>query len=131
MVKSYKVDFLVKFQFISLAELNLQKVYMYNCLQATFHIPFYNSITFFCSQSRKAIQREYQEWHHCLLSALTSLGHTYLTYQNDCGCGMSPYLHDSPKTEVWRLFSKFFMANILFWEHLRVTCFRAKNQIFL
>jgi len=28
-----------------------------------------------------------------------------------------------PKTEVWRLFSKFFTANILFWEHLGVICF--------
>ena len=28
----------------------------------------------------------------------------------------------SPKTEVWTLFSKFFTANILFWEHLGVAC---------
>ena len=37
----------------------------------------------------------------------------------------------SPKTEVRRLFSKFFTADILFWEHLGVVCFRLKNQHFL
>ena len=36
-----------------------------------------------------------------------------------------------PKTEVRRLFSKFFTANILFWEYLGVICFRPKNQSFL
>ena len=35
-----------------------------------------------------------------------------------------------PKTEVWRLSSKFFMANILFWEHLGVICFSHENQSF-
>ena len=37
----------------------------------------------------------------------------------------------APKTEVRRLFSKFFTANILFWEYLGVVCFRPKNQCFL
>ena len=32
-----------------------------------------------------------------------------------------------PKTEVRRLLSKFFTANILFWEYLGVVCFRPKN----
>jgi hypothetical protein len=36
-----------------------------------------------------------------------------------------------PKTEVRRLFSKFFTANILFWEYLGVVCFRPRNQRFL
>ena len=30
----------------------------------------------------------------------------------------------------WRLFSKFFTANILFWEHLGVICFRPKTKGF-
>ena len=37
----------------------------------------------------------------------------------------------APKTEVWRLFFKFFTANILFREYLGVVCFRPKNQRFL
>ena len=37
----------------------------------------------------------------------------------------------APKTEVRRLFSKFFTANILFWEYLGVVCFRPKNHRFL
>ena len=41
------------------------------------------------------------------------------------------YLLYPPKTEVRRLFSKFFTANILFWEYLGVVCFRPKNQKFL
>ena len=36
-----------------------------------------------------------------------------------------------PKTEVRRLFFKFFKANILFWEYLGAVCFRPKNQRFL
>ena len=40
-------------------------------------------------------------------------------------------LFRTPKTEVRRLFSKFFTANILFWEYLGVVCFRPKNQFFL
>ena len=36
-----------------------------------------------------------------------------------------------PKTEVRRLFFKFCTANILFWEHLGVVCFRPKNLSFL
>ena len=40
-------------------------------------------------------------------------------------------LEYSPKTEVWTLFSKFFSANILFWEHLGVISFRPKSQSFL
>ena len=42
-----------------------------------------------------------------------------------------PHWHWPPKTEVRRLFSKFFTANILFWEYLGVVCFRPKNQPFL
>ena len=38
---------------------------------------------------------------------------------------------NTEKTEVRRLFSKFFTANSLFWEYLGVVCFRPKNQCFL
>ena len=38
---------------------------------------------------------------------------------------------NSQETEVRRLFSEFFTANILFWEYLGVVCFRSKNQRFL
>ena len=42
-----------------------------------------------------------------------------------------PTCLNAPKTEVRRLSSKFFTANILFWEYLGVVCFRPKNQRFL
>ena len=37
-------------------------------------------------------------------------------------------ISNPPKTEVWTLFPNFYTANILFWEHLGVICFRPKNQ---
>ena len=38
---------------------------------------------------------------------------------------------EAPEMEVWRLFSNFFTANILFWEHLGVIFFRPRSQSFL
>ena len=42
----------------------------------------------------------------------------------------SAFLKIAPKTEVRRLFSKFFTANFLFWEYLGIVCFRPKTNVF-